>query len=89
MSIEDANHKRQTDYPKDLDRKLVLVVAGIDRQASEIANSKYYVSVVRGFCDNGDSYLLSCGIDQTLADVENRINATVSVWGTFFLAKKE
>lgn len=76
VSIEETNHRRQIDYPQDLDKKIVLVVAGIDRQASEIANSKYYVSVVRGFCDNGDSYLLSCGIDQTLEDVERRINGT-------------
>ena len=76
VSIEDTNRSRQVDYPKDLADRLVLVVAGIDRQASEIANSKYFVSVVRGFCDNGDSYLLSCGIDQTLQDVENRVNAT-------------
>lgn len=76
VSIEETNHRRQVDYPQDIDKKIVLVVAGIDRQASEIANSKYYVSVVRGFCDNGDSYLLSCGIDQTLADVEARISNT-------------
>lgn len=76
VSIEETNKKRQVDYPSDLANKIVLVVAGIDRQASEIANSKYYVSVVRGFCDNGDSYLLSCGIDQTLADVEARIGNT-------------
>ncbi len=76
VSIEDTNHSRQVDYPKDLAERLVLVVCGIDRQASEIANSKYFVSVVRGFCDNGDSYLLSCGIDQTLADVESRISQT-------------
>jgi hypothetical protein len=76
VSIEETNHRRQVDYPSDLANKIVLVVAGIDRQASEIANSKYYVSVVRGFCDNGDSYLLSCGIDQTLGDVESRISNT-------------
>jgi len=76
VSIEETNHKRQIEYPSDLGSKLVLVVAGIDRQASEIANSKYFVSVVRGFAENGDSYLLSCGIDQTLADVENRIGQT-------------
>lgn len=76
ITIEDTNRSRQIEYPKDLADKLVLIVAGIDRQASEIANSKYFVSVVRGFCDNGDSYLLSCGIDQTLADVEARISQT-------------
>ena len=76
VSIEEANRQRQIDYPKDLENKLVMVIAGIDRQASEIANSKYFVSVVRGFCDNGNSYLLSCGIDQTLEDVERRINGT-------------
>lgn len=76
VSIEETNHRRQVDYPQDIDKKIVLVVAGIDRQASEIANSKYYVSVVRGFCDNGDSYLLSCGVDQTLDDVEARISNT-------------
>lgn len=76
ITIEDTNRSRQIEYPKDLADKLVLIVAGIDRQASEIANSKYFVSVVRGFCDNGDSYLISCGIDQTLADVESRISQT-------------
>ena len=76
VSIEETNHRRQVDYPQDIDKKIVLVVAGIDRQASEIANSKYYISVVRGFCDNGDSYLLSCGVDQTLDDVEARISNT-------------
>ena len=76
VSIEDTNHARQVDYPKDLADRLTLVVCGIDRQASEIANSKYFVSVVRGFCDNGDSYLLACGIDQTVQDIENRISQT-------------
>lgn len=75
ISIEDINHSRQGEYPEDLGDRLSIVVAGIDRQASDVAGGMYYVSVVRGWCEDGSSYLLSCGIDRTPAEVKARISA--------------
>lgn len=75
ISIEEINHARQIEYPPDLSERLSIVVAGVDRQASEIAGGLYYVSVVRGWCEDGSSYLLSCGIDKSLDDVRARVTA--------------
>ncbi len=75
VSIEDINHGRQGDYPSDLSDRLSIVVAGIDRQASDVAGGLYYVSTVRGWCEDGSSYLLSYGIDRTLEDVRARVMA--------------
>lgn len=75
VSIEDANKARQCEYPADLDKRLKLVVAAIDRQASDLAGGLYYVSVVRGFCDDGTSYLLSCGMDKSVEDIRRRIGS--------------
>lgn len=75
VSIEEANRGRQTDYPSDLGSRLCLVTAGIDQQKSELAGAKYYVSVVRGWDDAGNSWLLSAGTDNTLDDVASRLDA--------------
>lgn len=75
VSIEDINHGRQGEYPSDLSERLSIVVAGIDRQASDVAGGLYYVSTVRGWCEDGSSYLLSYGIDRTLEDVRARVMA--------------
>ena len=75
VSIEDINHGRQGEYPSDLSDRLSIVVAGIDRQASDVAGGLYYVSTVRGWCEDGSSYLLSYGIDRTLEDVRARVMA--------------
>lgn len=75
VSIEEANRGRQTEYPSDLGSRLCLVTAGIDQQKSELAGAKYYVSVVRGWDDAGNSWLLSAGTDNSLSDVASRIDA--------------
>lgn len=75
LSIEDLNKSRQKEYPSDLASRLKVVVAAIDRQASELAGGLYYVSVVRGWCDDGSSYLLSCGVDKSADEIRARIGA--------------
>ena len=75
VSIEDINHGRQSEYPSDLSERLSIVVAGVDRQASDVAGGMYYVSTVRGWCEDGSSYLLSYGIDRTLDDVKKRVTS--------------
>ena len=75
ISIEDLNHGRQGEYPDDLGERLSIVVGAVDRQASDVAGGQYYVSSVRGWCEDGSSYLLSCGIDRSLADVRARMTA--------------
>jgi len=74
VSIEEANRNRQVEYPKDLSDRLAIVVAGIDQQKSELAGAKYFVSVVRGWDEQGNSWLLSAGTDNTLDDVAKRIS---------------
>jgi hypothetical protein len=63
------------EYPKDLEERLSIVCMAVDQQKSELAGHKYFVCVVRGWCENGDSYLLSAGTDNSLAAVEERLNA--------------
>lgn len=75
VSIEEANRGRQTEYPNDLGSRLCLITAGIDQQKSELAGAKYFVSVVRGWDDAGNSWLLSAGTDNSLSDVASRIDA--------------
>ena len=76
VSIEEANKSRQVDYPADLGERLAIVCAGVDQQKSELAGRKYYVSVVRGWDDEGNSWLLSHGIDENLDALHQRISAT-------------
>ena len=75
VSIEAANHARQVEYPPDLAERLSIVVAAVDQQKSELAGTKYFVSVVRGWDEAGNSYLLSAGVDHSLEDVERRTRA--------------
>lgn len=62
------------DYPQDIASRLSCVMMGVDQQMSELGGQKYFVSVVRGFDELGNSWLLSAGIDNTLGDVEKRLN---------------
>lgn len=75
ITIEAQNESRKVDYPDDLANKLTLVVAGIDRQASDL-EGRYFCSVIRGFCDDGSSYLLSAGFDNNMEEVKARIGKT-------------
>lgn len=74
VGIKEANERRRVEYPADLGERLSVVLMGIDQQKSELAGQKYYVCAVRGFCENGDSYLLSAGTDNTLDDVRRRLH---------------
>lgn len=76
VSVEEANRKRQVEYPSDLEERLCIVTAGVDQQKSEISDTKYFCSAVHGWDENGNCWLLSAGTDNSLADVEKRINAT-------------
>ena len=76
VSVEEANRRRQVEYPLDLAEKLCVVCAGVDQQKSEISDTKYFCSAVHGWDEQGNCYLLSAGTDNSLADVEKRINAT-------------
>jgi hypothetical protein len=76
VGIEEANRRRQVEYPADLGEKLAVVCMGLDQQKSELAGAKYYVCVVRGWDEQGNSYLLSCGTDNSLRAVEERLHGT-------------
>lgn len=76
VSIEETNRKRQIEYPNDLDSKLSIVLMAVDQQKSEVAGAKYFVSVVRGWCEDGSSFLLSAGTDNSLDAVLNRLQST-------------
>lgn len=71
----EKNKSRIADYPPDLAERLSGVFAGVDQQSSELAGRKYFVSVVRGWDEEGNSWLLSSGIDNSLAEVEARLEA--------------
>lgn len=76
VSVEEANKRRIIDYPDDLASKLCIVTAGVDQQKSEISDTKYFCSAVHGWDEQGNCYLLSAGTDNSLSEVEARINAT-------------
>ena len=76
VSIETSNKSRQVEYPPDLAERIVLVCAGVDQQKSELAGRKYYVAVVRGWDDDGNSWLLSHGIDESLDALHARLSTT-------------
>lgn len=61
VSIEDAMRAKSGELPADLGERLKIVCMGIDQQKSEMAGMKYYVYVVRGWDDDGNSWLLKHG----------------------------
>ena len=67
---------KKGDYPKDLPQQISVVVLGADQQMSGLGGAKYYKWTVRGWCENGDSYLLDCGLANTLAELKAAGNAT-------------
>lgn len=66
ISISDAIKGKQTTYPDNLGELLSIVVAAVDQQKSELAGEKYYVWVVRGWDEAGNSWLLGSGTDNSL-----------------------
>lgn len=63
-------------YPEgaEMTGKIHAVFAGIDQQQYGVGGAKYYVYVVRAWCDNGDSYLLSEGKADTLNELRQRLS---------------
>jgi len=76
VTIEDANRRRQVAYPDDLETQLSVVCAGVDVQKDELAGQKYYVVAIRGWTEDGSSYLLWGGTAQTLDDLALRLSDT-------------
>jgi len=74
VGIEEANRNRQVEYPADLQDRIAIITAGIDQQKSELAGQKYFCSVVRGWDEAGNSWLLSAGTDNSLQAVNDRIS---------------
>ena len=74
VSVEEANRKRQIEYPNDLETRLSVVLMAVDQQKSELAGSKYYVYVIRGFDELGNSYLLSSGTENSLAGLKEKLD---------------
>lgn len=75
VSVEEANRRRQVEYPADLGSRICIVTAGVDQQKSEISDTKYFCSAVHGWDDNGNCWLLSAGTDNSLESLEARISA--------------
>ena len=71
VSIPDVLASKQTETPADLGDRLSVVCAGIDQQASALAGRKYYVYAVRGWDEQGNSWLLDTGIAQTEAELDD------------------
>lgn len=73
--LESKLRALRQDYPSDLGDRLSGVFAGVDQQMSELGGQKYYVAVIRGWDEYGNSWLLSAGVDNTLEDLERRLDA--------------
>ncbi len=76
ISIPDVLAGKMVEYPKDLGDRISLVCAGIDQQSSALAGSKYYVYAVRGWEEDGSSWLLSSGIAQNTAELSSIVTAS-------------
>ncbi|MBQ7178144.1 MAG: phage terminase large subunit family protein, partial [Victivallales bacterium] len=76
ISIEDAIKEKRRDYPDDLGERLSIVVAGIDQQKSDLAGLKYYVVAVRGWDEEGNSYLMHQGTANSLEALAAILDAT-------------
>ena len=62
---------KKTKYPANLNQILSVVTIGADQQMAGLGGAKYYVWTARGWCENGDSYLLDCGIANTLDELKS------------------
>ena len=68
-SIPEVLDSRRTPYPVDLGARISAVFLGVDTQAHGLAGSKYWVWTARGWCENGDSFMLDCGIANSLTEL--------------------
>ena len=72
--LEESNRQKQIEYPQDLQDRLSIVLMAVDQQAG--AGEKYYCSVVRGFDEQGNSYLLGAWTDHSLQELEQHLQAS-------------
>ena len=75
ISIPEVLASKRRDCPADLDARLSIVCAGIDQQASALAQSKYYVYCVRGWDEKGNSWQLACGVANSTAELDRVVEA--------------
>ena len=75
VSIEDAVKSKQTDYPDDIGERISIVTAAFDQQKSELAGEKYFPYAVRGWDEEGNSWLLSGGIANSLNAIDDILKA--------------
>jgi len=74
VSIEQAIRGKMVDYPKDLSERLAVVCAGVDQQRNELAGQKYFPWVVRGWDEEGNSWLLGSGTDNSLEALRSHLS---------------
>ena len=75
ISIKEAVEAKCTSYPDDLHERLAIVCAGVDQQKSELAGQKYFVWVVRGWDEDGNSWNLGAGTDNSLEALDAHLSA--------------
>ena len=75
VSIDAALDAKHTDLPADLATRLAVVVGAADQQKSELAGEKYYVFVIRGWDEDGNSWLLKHGIANSLDSLDAHFSA--------------
>lgn len=75
VSIAEVVTSRQVGLPADLGQRLSIVVAAVDQQKSELAGEKYYVWVVRGWDEQGNSWLLASGTANSLDALGDALDA--------------
>ena len=76
VSIEQAIRAKMVDYPKDLTQRLAVVCAGVDQQKNELAGQKYFPWVVRGWDEDGNSWLLGHGTDNSIEALRSHLSMT-------------
>lgn len=74
VSIEQAIRGKMVDYPKDLSERLAVVCAGVDQQRNELAGQKYFPWVVRGWDEEGNSWLLGSGTDNSIEALRSHLS---------------
>lgn len=76
VNIDQVIRSKMVDYPADLKERLAVVCAGVDQQKNELAGQKYFPWVVRGWDEDGNSWLLGTGTDNTLEALRAHLTQT-------------
>lgn len=73
LSIEAAIDAKRTEYDADLQDRISIITMGVDQQKSELAGSKYFVWAIRAWDEEGNSYGIAAGTENTLHGLDARI----------------